>query len=153
LAPAAEIRHHARVRRTAAWPLAALLLLASADATFADATPEETAYDAAVHTWAEEWAARPAPLVVDHAVCTHYWQTGDAIRTRMKAATVPASRASYQAALLAYVDAALAAADACLADSKATPEWTAKRVEAIKLRRGIGQAARRERLRLPTTWN
>jgi hypothetical protein len=146
------------VRPPLVLPLAALLVLAGAPAgRAADPSPEETVYDAAITAWHREWAARPAvrPVsgLLDHPVCIRYWQTGDAIRARMRGAVVPASRTAYHTALLAYVDAALVAADECLAQSRLTPDWVTKTREAYELRRVLMKLVRASRLRLPTTWN
>jgi len=142
------------VRTTPGLPLAALLVLVGAlGARAADPGSENAAYDAAVTGWQQDWAARPAASTIDHGICTRYWQTGDAIRSRMKTAAVPASRQAYHTALLAYVDAALAAADACLAESRVTADWVAKNREAYRLRRDLMQLVRTSGLHLPTSWH
>jgi hypothetical protein len=142
------------VRTLRLLPLAALLVLAGAPVgRAADSSPEEAAYDTAAAGWQRDWAARPAAGTIDHPVCTKYWQTGDAIRRRMKAASVPAARTSYHTALLAYVDAALAAADECLAQSRVTLDWVAKNREARRLRQELRTLVRTSGLRLPTDWH
>jgi hypothetical protein len=142
------------MRSRRALPLAALLVLAAAlVGRAADSTPEEAAYDAAVTGWQQEWAARPTTAIMEHAVCIRYWQTGDVIRSRMKAAPVPPSRAAYHTALLAYVDGALDAADECLAESRVTTAWMAKNREAGRLRQALWDVVRHSGLKLPTNWH
>lgn len=132
----------------------AILALSFATLLLAAGPPlDQAAYDAAALAWHREWQSRPAPHTDDREAFQRYWQTGDPIRTRLRAVDPPPSRAAYHEALLAYVDAALAAADEGLTEARVTAAWAVKHREAMRRRRALAQAARATDPSLPANWN